>query len=39
MPDHNMILLCCQSLQEHLEAASSCFASTENLDEQVLNQK
>ena len=39
MPDHNMILLCCQNLQEHLEAASPCFASTENLNEQVLNQK
>ena len=23
-PDHYMILLCCQSLQEHFEAASSC---------------
>ena len=32
MPDHHMIRLCCQSLlQEHLEAASSCFANTENL--------
>ena len=36
MFDHYMILLCCQSLQEHLEAASSCFANTENLNEQVL---
>ena len=39
MPDNYMILLCCQSLQEHLEAASSCFANTENLNEQVLIQK
>ena len=41
MPDYNMILLCCQSLQEHLEAASktSCFANIENLNEQVLIQK
>ena len=39
MPDHNMILLCwLLSLQEHLEAASSCFANTENLNEQVLIQ-
>ena len=36
MPDHYMILLCCQSLQEHLGASSSCFANTENLNEQVL---
>ena len=36
MPDHYMILLCSQSLQEHLEAASSCFANTGNLNEQVL---
>ena len=36
-PDHYMIPLCCQSLHEHLEAASSCFANTENLNEQVLN--
>ena len=27
-----LILLCCQSLQEHTEAASSCFANTENLN-------
>ena len=39
MSDHYMILLCCQSLQEHIEAASSCFANTENLNEQVLIQK
>ena len=39
MPDHYMILLCCQNLQEHIEAASSCFANTENLNEQVLIQK
>ena len=39
MPDHYMIPLCCQSLHEHLEAASSCFANTENLNEQVLIQK
>ena len=39
MPDHYMILLCCQSLQEYLEAASSCFANMENLNEQVLIQK
>ena len=39
MPDHYMILLCCQSIQEHLEAASSCFTNTENLNEQVLIQK
>ena len=38
-PDHYMILLCCQSLQGHHEAASSCFANTENLNEQVLIQK
>ena len=38
MPDHYMIFLCCQSQQEHLEAASSCFANTENLNEQVLFQ-
>ena len=37
MPDHYMIPLCCQSLHEHLEAASSCFANTENLNEQVFN--
>ena len=35
MPDHYMIPLCCQSLQEHLEVASSCFAKLENLNEQV----
>ena len=35
MPDHYMIP---QSLHEHLEAASSCFANTENLNEQVLIQ-
>ena len=29
MPDHYMIPLCCQSLQKHLEAASSCFANTD----------
>ena len=39
MPDHYTILLCCQNLQEHLEAASSCFANTENLNEQVLIEK
>ena len=39
MADHYMIPLCCQSLHEHLEAASSCFANTENLNEQVLIQK
>ena len=41
MTDHYTILLCCQSLQEHLEAASSCFANTctENINEQVLIQK
>ena len=39
MPDHYMILLCCQSLQENLEAASSCFANTENLNVQVFNPK
>ena len=39
MPNHYMILLCCQGLQEHLEAASFCFANTENLNEQVLIQK
>ena len=33
--DHYMILL----RLEHLEAASSCFANTENLNEQVLIQK
>ena len=38
MPDHYMIPLCCQSLHEHLEAASSCFANTENLNEQDLIQ-
>ena len=40
IPDHYMILLCCQSLQEHIEhheAAFSCFANTENLNEQVLS--
>ena len=38
MPDHHlMISICCQSLHEHLETASSCFANTENLNEQVLN--
>ena len=36
MPNHHMILLCYQNLQEHLGAASSCFANTENLNEQVL---
>ena len=35
-PEHYMIPLCCQ---EHLEAVSSCFANTENLNEQVLIQK
>ena len=39
MLDHYMIPLCCQSLHEHLEAASSCFANTENLNEQVLIRK
>ena len=39
MPDHYMILLFCLSLQEHIEAAYSCFANTENLNEQVLIQK
>ena len=39
MPGHYMILLCCQNLQKHLEAASSYFANTENLNEQVLIQK
>ena len=38
-PDHYMILLCCHSLQEHLEAASSCFSNTEILNEQVLIQE
>ena len=39
IPNHYMILLCCQSLQEQLESASICFANTENLNEQVLIQK
>ena len=39
MPDNYMIFLCCQSLQEHIEAASSCFANTENLNELVLIQE
>ena len=39
MPDLYMVLLCSQSLHEHLEAASFCFANTENLNEHVLIQK
>ena len=37
MPDHFMILICCQSLQEHLETASSCFACTEGFNPEMIN--
>ena len=37
MPDHYMIPLCCQSLHEHLEAASSTFANTEGFNPEMIN--
>ena len=36
MPDHYMILSAAKVCKKHIEAASSCFANTENLNEQVL---